>query len=62
MLGKTRISAADDKGKLSTAVESSLNELSDRQVFEAQNAGARQELLRKAVVLLLRIVARRLLR
>lgn len=62
MAERTRISAGDDKQKSSPRVENLLNRLSNKTAFDALGAPQRQELMREALVLILRIVARRLLK
>lgn len=61
MAGRTHIGTGDDKGKSSTRVESQLEKLKP-QAFDALGAGARNELIRETLVLILRILARRVLK
>lgn len=62
MVERTRISAGDDRGKAVSRVESLLNRLSNKTAFDALGAPQRQEAMREALVLILRITARRLLK
>lgn len=62
MTERTHIGAGDDKTIASTGVEKALAKLANRQTFEALSASVRQEVMRAVLVLLLRIVARQLLK
>lgn len=58
MVERTHIGAADDKGTLSPRVDTSLSKLKDPTAFAAMAAGARQELIRETLVLLLQVAKR----
>jgi hypothetical protein len=59
MTERTRIGAGDDRDKASTRVENLLSgELANPTAFAAMATTARLELMRRAIVLLLRIAKR----
>lgn len=59
MAERTKIGAGDDKVKSLSAVDNLLqSELTNPTAFAAMAAGARLELMRRAIVLVLRVVKR----
>lgn len=56
------VGASDDRAKAVSRVENLLEQLKPKAVFDALNAGKRQEITRLALVLLLELTLKRMLK